>query len=92
MSPLVGLVVSRHDPQRLDGCEGVGATGNSRPECPLCLVGASVSHRANPWGMSAMANKITEAVAILGMTWWWIGGALLVVVVIAVLLRPHWFN
>jgi len=42
--------------------------------------------------MSAMANKVTEAVAIVGMAWWWIGGALLVVVVIAVLLRPHWFN
>jgi hypothetical protein len=43
-------------------------------------------------GMSAMANKVTEAVAMVGMAWWWIGGALLVVVVIAVLLRPHWFN
>ena len=43
-------------------------------------------------GMSAMANKVTEAVAIVGTTWWWIGGALLVVVVIAVLLRPHWFS
>ena len=39
-----------------------------------------------------MANKVTEAVAMIGMSWWWIGGALLVVVVIAVLLRPHWFN
>ena len=47
---------------------------------------------SEPMGMSAMANKVTEAVAIVGMTWWWIGGALLVVVVIAVLLRPHWFN
>ena len=47
---------------------------------------------SEPMGMSAMANKVTEAVAMIGMSWWWIGGALLVVVVIAVLLRPHWFN
>ena len=35
----------------------------------MCLVGASVPHRENPWGMregvSVMANKVTEAVAIV---------------------------
>ena len=35
----------------------------------MCLVGASVPHRENPWGMregvSVMANKATEAVAIV---------------------------
>ena len=58
----------------------------------MCLVGSIRTAPSEPMGMSAMANKAAEAVAIVGTTWWWIGGALLVVVVIAVLLRPHWFN
>jgi len=66
------LAASPYDPQRLDGCEGVGVlTGIAGQNVPLCLEGAP----SEPRGMSVMANKVTEAVAMVGMTWWWIGGA-----------------